>query len=275
MSKQGLSIFILTKNSEKQLRIALESVCSFATEIIIVDGFSVDKTIKIAKEYNCNIFQKKFEGFAAERNFAISKCSCDWVFELDSDEEVSGELKHNILKAVNTTRYNSFYLFRTDYFLKRPFYKLKLIRLYKRGCIHYIGTTHEKVIFDYKKKITLLKGALYHHAKDSETIFGEIKEWDVDTEKQIVNPLRFSNKRMGRTKLYYRMFIYPIVHLFGLLFYKKFLFKGMNAIIWAIMAAFYEFIIYAKYYEVFYLKVRSVDYSKMVYPDPKSSIEKK
>jgi glycosyltransferase involved in cell wall biosynthesis len=270
--KKGISVCILTKNSEEQLITALESVRSFASEIIIVDGFSIDDTVKIAKNYKCKIFQKKFEGFAAERNFAISKSTFEWIFEIDSDEEVSQELKSVIIQSIESTKYSAFYIYRKDMFLKREFYDLKLIRLYKNGALHYVGTTHERVIFNNKVRIGFIKGALLHHAKDSETIFGEIKEWDVDTEKQIVNPLRFGKKRMGRIKLYYRMFIYPFIHLFGLLIYKRFLFKGMNAIIWAIMAAFYEFIIYAKYYEVYYLKVRPVNTSKMVYPNPQKKI---
>jgi glycosyltransferase involved in cell wall biosynthesis len=249
--KPTISVCMLTKNSEKQLRTALESVYSFANEIIIVDGFSVDNTAKIAEDFNCKIFEKKFEGFAAERNFAISKCSSDWIFELDSDEEVSKELKNNMLKAINNSNYDAFYIFRKDMFLKQPFNDLKLLRLYKKGTLHYVGTTHERVVFDKKVRTGVIRGTFYHHAKDAETIFGEIKEWDVDTEKQIVNPLRFGKKRIGRIKLYYRMFIYPFIHLFGLLLYKRFLFKGMNAIIWSVMTTFYEFLVYAKYYEVF------------------------
>ncbi|MFH1424513.1 MAG: glycosyltransferase family 2 protein [archaeon] len=261
--KKGISAFILTRNSEKGLRKALESV-KWADEIVIVDGFSKDGTLNLCKKYGCKIYQRKFEGFDKEKNFAISKCSYEWIFELDSDEVLDKQIQKNIQETLKNPRYDAYYLKRNDYFLKRPLVTLKLIRLYKKGILHYEGATHEVAGFDKGVKIGMLKGHCYHYANDTDALFQMVNRWDVETEREIVSSARFGKGRISRAKLYYGMFINPMVHFFGLLLYKGFLFKGMHAIIWAACNAFYEFSIYAKYYEVYFLKTRKVDKTTFV-----------
>jgi glycosyltransferase involved in cell wall biosynthesis len=264
--KKGVSVFILTRNSEKSLRLALESV-KWADEIIISDGFSEDNTHKICKEYGCKIFLHKFEGYEKERNFAISKCTHEWILEIDSDEEITNELKQNILKELQNPSYEVYALYRQDFFMKRLLNNLKLIRLYKNGIVKYFGTTHERVILTRDVKIGMLKGYLRHNADDSDTVFQPINRWDVEIEREIINPRRFKkNKRMNRFLLYYHMFIYPYILVLGLLFYKKFIFRGFHAVIWCVCAGFYEFLIYAKYYEVYYLKVRKFEMKNTIHP---------
>ncbi|MGB2599642.1 MAG: glycosyltransferase, partial [Candidatus Omnitrophota bacterium] len=79
MARQKFSAVVLTKNVEDQVRGVLESV-KWADEIVIVDGFSTDKTVDICKEYGAKIVQHKFEGdFGEERNIGIDNASGDWI----------------------------------------------------------------------------------------------------------------------------------------------------------------------------------------------------
>lgn len=48
---ESFSVVITTYNSEKYLKLCLESVHELANEIIIVDGFSTDNTAKIANSF--------------------------------------------------------------------------------------------------------------------------------------------------------------------------------------------------------------------------------
>ena len=189
-----ISVYVLTKNSGKDLQVALESVKSFASEIIIADGYSTDNTLKIAEDYGCKVFQKKFEGFDIERNYAISKCTNEWIFEIDSDEEIDKEMQENIIETLKNPKHEVYKIKRKDFFLKRPLCELTLIRLYKKGSLHYIGATHEQVSFDKKVKIGRLKGFCYHRADDTDYIFQSINKWDVETEREIMSPKRFGKK---------------------------------------------------------------------------------
>ncbi len=88
-----ISVVINTKNAEKTLKQALESVQNIADEIIVVDMKSTDKTLDIAKKYTSQIFSHRDIGYVEPaRNFAIAKAQYEWILILDADEELSGKL---------------------------------------------------------------------------------------------------------------------------------------------------------------------------------------
>src|SRR3989338_8066354 len=92
-----VSACLIVKNVERNLERVLKSLPSNIDEIVILDGFSNDKTIQIAKKFNSHIFQRKFSGnYADERNYCISKAKNDWILMLDGDEIVSNELKRHL-----------------------------------------------------------------------------------------------------------------------------------------------------------------------------------
>lgn len=101
MNSIKLSVVISTKNSEKIIKRAVESV-TFADEIVVVDMESDDKTIEIAKKYTDRIFSHKDHGYIEPaRNFSLSKARGEWILLLDADEEVSPGLKKAVLGVVN------------------------------------------------------------------------------------------------------------------------------------------------------------------------------
>lgn len=86
-----ISTIIIAKNEESVIARALKSV-QWADEIILVDGESSDSTPDIAKKYNAKVYVNKWEGYVAQKKFALSKVTNNWVLSIDADEEVSGEL---------------------------------------------------------------------------------------------------------------------------------------------------------------------------------------
>jgi len=88
-----LSACILTLNNEVFIRPCLESVKPYVDEIVIIDSFSTDKTLEIAREYTDKIFSIEPCAGAMPRNYGIECCTGDWVFMLDSDELVSNAFK--------------------------------------------------------------------------------------------------------------------------------------------------------------------------------------
>lgn len=87
----SLSVAIITKNEEANLRRTLESV-KWADEIVVVDSGSTDRTCEIAREYGAKVFVEEWKGFARQKNSALDKCTKEWILSLDADEEVSSEL---------------------------------------------------------------------------------------------------------------------------------------------------------------------------------------
>lgn len=91
----SLSVVIITHNEASMIKGCLESVV-WADEIIIVDDNSTDRTKVIAKKYTKKIYTRALDGFASQKNFAVSKATKDWILLLDADERVSGQLAQEI-----------------------------------------------------------------------------------------------------------------------------------------------------------------------------------
>jgi glycosyltransferase involved in cell wall biosynthesis len=100
MDKIKLSVVVLTKNEEANIKDCLESVRDWADEIIVVDDESSDRTVDIVKGYTQNIFRKKMDIEGRHRNWAYAQAKNDWVLSLDADEMVTEELKEEIKEAI-------------------------------------------------------------------------------------------------------------------------------------------------------------------------------
>lgn len=123
MLNAPVSVIILTYNEEVNLRACLESVRDLTDEIFIVDSFSTDKTLEIAREYTQKIYQNPWVHFAHQRNWALDNLpiSYDWVFFLDADERLTPELCKEIadIWRNGSPPYAGFYIKRNFYFLGR------------------------------------------------------------------------------------------------------------------------------------------------------------
>lgn len=169
MNKQTLSIAIATFNEEKNLAKCFESIKDVADEIVVVDGQSLDKTVKIAKDYGARVkITTNKPIFHINKQMAIDMCTKDWILQLDADETVSTELKKEIifiLKTKNTI--NGYWIPRKNWFLGRfllkggqyPDYTL---RFYKKGKGKLPQKdVHEQAVVD--GEVGYLKNPLLHY----------------------------------------------------------------------------------------------------------------
>ena len=101
-TRATLSVAIITFNEEANIARTLESVKAIADEIIVVDSHSTDRTVAIAKEFGAKVYVEDWKGFAAQKNSALDKCTCEWILSLDADEEVSGELRHQLRPLITS-----------------------------------------------------------------------------------------------------------------------------------------------------------------------------
>lgn len=88
----SISLCMIVKNEARVLARCLDSISDLVDEIIIVDTGSTDETKTIASAFSCQIYDFKWiDDFSAARNFAFSKCSCDYIYSADADEVLSEE----------------------------------------------------------------------------------------------------------------------------------------------------------------------------------------
>lgn len=92
-----LSVAIITYNEAHNLGRCLESVKDLAHEIVVIDSGSTDETLAIAQKFGALIQQQAWLGYRDQKNKALDCCSQPWVLALDADEELSLELKEEII----------------------------------------------------------------------------------------------------------------------------------------------------------------------------------
>jgi glycosyltransferase involved in cell wall biosynthesis len=94
-----ISAAIITYNEEKNIKRCIDSL-DFCDEIVVVDSLSSDDTCKIASELGAKVIDQKFLGHIAQKQLAVDNCTNEWILSLDADEEVSVELRDEILELI-------------------------------------------------------------------------------------------------------------------------------------------------------------------------------
>ena len=95
-----LSVIIPTFNEEEILPRCLESV-AFADEILVVDSFSTDGTLEIARAAGARVVQREYGYSAQQKNWAIPQARHEWVLLVDADERVTAELRDEIRRTLD------------------------------------------------------------------------------------------------------------------------------------------------------------------------------
>jgi glycosyltransferase involved in cell wall biosynthesis len=91
-----ISAVLITFNEEENIEPALQSLEGIASEIIVVDSHSSDKTAKIARKYTDLVFERTWTNFGDQKNFGNSHASHPWILSLDADERLSPELREEL-----------------------------------------------------------------------------------------------------------------------------------------------------------------------------------
>jgi glycosyltransferase involved in cell wall biosynthesis len=160
----SLSVILITKNEETNLKDCLESV-SFADEIIVVDSQSSDKTQEIARSFGAKLeITSDWPGFGPQKNRALNLATKDWVLSIDADERVTPELKQEILATMASANAADCYAIpRSSWYCGRfmkhsGWYPDYVDRLFKRGSAKFSDhLVHERLL------PTGLSGKLKNH----------------------------------------------------------------------------------------------------------------
>ena len=117
--REPLSVIITTYNEERNIAECIESVL-WADEILVVDSYSNDGTLEIAKAFPVTILQREYFGSAAQKNWSMDQVRHHWVLILDADERVPEELAREILSLlIEGPKFNGYYIRRRNILLDR------------------------------------------------------------------------------------------------------------------------------------------------------------
>lgn len=100
----SISVLILTLNEEANLQQCLQSM-TWSDDIVVLDSFSSDRTVKIAEEMGARVVQRRFDNWSAHQNWAMQNIpfKYSWVYYSDADEIVPSELRDEMVAATRNT----------------------------------------------------------------------------------------------------------------------------------------------------------------------------
>lgn len=99
-TKLPISATIITFNEEANIKRCIDSL-SFCQEIIVIDSYSQDATVEIAKQSGAIVYENSFAGYGQQKNYAASKASQNWILNFDADEEVTPSLQEELTEIIN------------------------------------------------------------------------------------------------------------------------------------------------------------------------------
>ena len=148
MSKPGISILLLSLNEEENLPRCLDAV-SWCEDILLVDSFSTDRSVEIAKERGARVAQRKFVNFADQRNFGLDHDGWkhDWVLHLDADEIVSPELRTEMEQCIQNPDYDAYriaskMMFHGKWLRRSGMFPWHQVRLGRRDKLRFVEQGH-------------------------------------------------------------------------------------------------------------------------------------
>jgi glycosyltransferase involved in cell wall biosynthesis len=167
-----LSLVVITRDAADAIAACLDSV-NFAAQVLVVDSGSRDDTVEIAKSRGAGVVQRAWEGFGAQKRFAVAQAAHDWVLCLDADERVSPQLAASIvaLFAQGAPAAPAYALARRNRFLGRWLahgegYPDWNVRLFDRRRARWTDDpVHEHVVAD--GPVVRLAGDLLHASAES------------------------------------------------------------------------------------------------------------
>ena len=216
MSK--ISAVIITKNEAANIARCLQSIINVVDEILVVDAFSSDNTVKIAEGLGAKVIQRKWIGYSQNKNYGNQLAQHDWILSIDADEVLSKELTTSIqILALNEqqvyamNRLNNYCGQWIKHCSWHPDWNS---RLFHRKKAKWKGDfVHERLNFPSSIKPVRLEGLLYHYSyQNSADHWQRIEKYAKLSAQQLYSD--------GKKATFIKLWIAPVVRFLRTYFFK-------------------------------------------------------
>jgi hypothetical protein len=238
-----LAAVVLSFNEERHIGACLDSL-AWADRRVVVDSFSTDQTVEIARRHGADVIQRAFSDFASQRNAALDAVDATWVLFVDADERTTPALAGEIRRVIAGGRCAGWWIPRHNYLVGHRmrgggWYPDPQLRLLRRGRARYDPAlpVHERVILDGPEGT--LDNVLIHYNYDSVRQFLRKQDRYVDYEVRILDERGVRVRPWTYVSMPLREFWRRLVtlggwrdHVYGLLF--------------STLLAYYKFVAYAR-----------------------------
>lgn len=276
----NLSVLILTYNESLHIGRCIDSFAGLTDKIFIVDSFSTDNTVEIARSKGAQVIQNPWISYAFQFNHAIdhNPFQTGWVMRMDADEYITPGLRDELAALLAqdispgiTGLYVKRRVFFMDKWIRRGgYYPIWLLRIWRNGkgrCEELWMDEHIKLIEGTTQQ---LKNDIVDHNLNNLTWWTQ-KHNNYATreiidllnirynfeEKPTVTPALFGSQeqRTRYLKIKYAslpLFTRPFLYFVYRYFLKLGFLDGVKGLIWhSLQGLWYRFLVDAKIYEVY------------------------
>ncbi|MFC5408944.1 glycosyltransferase family 2 protein [Larkinella bovis] len=276
----SISAIILTHNEEKHIGRCIASLLPFTKEIFIVDSFSTDQTVEIARSMGAVVAQNPWVNYATQFNYGIQHTpfKTSWLMRMDADEYVLPELAAEINNRLTTLPddVSGIYVKRRVMFMNRwmrhgAYYPIWLLRLWRNGqgiCEetwmdeHIKLSTGRSIQFAHDIVDHNLNNLTWWTQKHNLYAIREVIDilnmrYNFD-ESIRVEPKFFGTQEQRKRYLKVKyaslpLFTRPLVYFFYRYFVRLGLLDGRPGLMWHFLQGlWYRFLVDAKLYEVYH-----------------------
>jgi glycosyltransferase involved in cell wall biosynthesis len=240
--------------------------------VIVLDSGSTDKTVKIAQEHGALVVEHRWEGYAAQKNWALANLpiATDWVLFLDADETVTEAACREIASKLNQNGVDGYYIARENIVLGRRlrhawWYPDYQMRVFRRDRARYEDRlVHEHVVIsgetDFLREPLVhenLKGInawMERHIRYAQLEAQEIRKAQHGGRNDAVKPRFFGSRaerrRALKTRIWYHLPFRPAIRFAWMYFVKRGFLDGRAGLAYCQLVAAYEALIDANLLEL-------------------------
>jgi glycosyltransferase involved in cell wall biosynthesis len=251
--RRPLTVIIPTHNEERTLPDCLESV-RFADETLVVDSFSSDRTLEIARSHGARIVQREYGYSAQQKNWAIPQARHEWVLLVDADERVTPGLRDEIVRLLEEgPTADGYWIRRSNYFLGKRIRFCgwgtdRVIRFFRRDVARYQDRqVHAEI--DLPGPLPSLASPLEHHTFRSFRQYWRklelYSEWGA-------RQMYLEGRRAGGVQLLLR----PIGRFVRMYVLRLGFLEGAHGVVLSLLGAFTVYLKYARLWEMSLLNER-------------------
>lgn len=266
-----VSILILTLNEADNISRCLDAI-SWCNDIVVLDSGSSDDTLKLASDAGCRVFNRPFDNFASQRNFALETVNFrhEWVLHLDADEVVSSELCEEIGVVVEKPGLDAYRIPSKTMFQQRwlrysgmyPAYQVRLTRL-PNFRFRQVGHGQKEDLD--ASRIGTLENSYQHYSfsKGMREWFEKHNRYSSDEAEETIRQLQrgrvdwaglvsgeSSRRRQALKGFSYRLPFRPLLRFLYMYCFRFGFLDGRPGFSYCCLLAFYEFMISVKVKEM-------------------------
>lgn len=237
-----ISGLIITFNEEKNIGKCIDAFFEICDEVIIIDSYSTDNTVKIAEEKGAKVILQKFLGDGLQRSFGIPFCKNNWILNLDADEFLDADSLAYIKKGLFLKEDYDAYNIRVKNFFQDKFidfagwypdYKIRFFN--KNTAKPSNNIIHQKIIATKPKKLNT--HILHYGSHTFLQIIGKKNQYAVWSAQQLFEK--------GKKVSSFKPVLNGIFSFIKCYFFKKGIIRGIDGLTFSLTQAYFSYMKYA------------------------------